>query len=426
MAVFSIWGLLIALRGQQGSGARAIGFIYGLTAFALSLSWLFKVFGTMAIILWIVLAAFPALFAEMQSRVASRGISGWKLIAFTALNWGAWEFIRAELFPLKFPWMTAGLAMGPNVLLPWIGVYGVSLLVVLAAAILASPKWTFSTIPLGILAACIAFNFRCPVPVADDPSSVKVAGLQWENVTLDTYLNEAGKLPTDVQHVVWPEYSVPFDIRENKRDWDLVQALCRDRGIGLTFGTQARPGGGDRWRNIALTMDDSGVLGEHTKVHTVHFFDDGTPGTTAMPVRTRSGKIGTPICFDGDYEGVIRKMTAAGAEWFAVPTMDAETWTAKQHDQHAELSQIRAAENGRWILVCATSGVSQVIDARGHVHSQLAAQAQGVISSTIKRESKLTFYTKIGWITPWIVLAVAGIAWGWLFFGSLVNARSKK
>ena len=96
---------------------------------------------------------------------------------------------------------------------------------------------------------------------------------------------------------------------------------------------------------------------------------------------------------------------------FVVPTMDAESWTARQHDQHAELFRIRACENGRWIFVCATSGVSQVIDPHGHVHRRLAALKQGVISGTMKRESKLTFYTRFGWLTPWAVLAVAAVCW---------------
>jgi apolipoprotein N-acyltransferase len=232
-----------------------------------------------------------------------------------------------------------------------------------------------------------------------------------ENVSLDGYLNATRRLPTSIRHVVWPEYAVPFDLRANKRDWELVQTLCRERDITLTLGTQDRPGGGEVWRNIALTLDPTGVLGEHTKVHPVHFFDDGTPGTTALPVQTRHGKVGTPICFDCDYAGVVRRMTAAGAEVFVVPTMDAESWSARQHDQHAELFRIRACENGRWFFVVATSGVSQIIDPDGHVHARLAALEQGTISGILKRETKLTFFTRFGWLTPWCVLAMAVVWW---------------
>lgn len=154
---------------------------------------------------------------------------------------------------------------------------------------------------------------------------------------------------------------MPYDLQASKRDWKLVRDLCKERVITLTLGTQARSANGETWRNIALTLDASGVLGEHTKVHTVHLFDDGTAGSTALPIETVHGKIGTPICFDCDYEGTVRRMTAAGAEMFIVPMMDAEKWTAREHEQHAELFCIRACENGRWMFVCGTSGVSQII-----------------------------------------------------------------
>jgi apolipoprotein N-acyltransferase len=404
-------GLLLALRGQVGTCARTIGFLHGMTAYGLSLSWLYHIFGTMVVVLWCVLAAFTALFAEMQSRASRRGVSGWPFAIFTVLNWCAWEFIRAELFPLKFPWMTAGLAMGPNTLLPWIGVYGVSVFVVLAAVLITMPLRKFASIPLLILLGCYGFISRSSTPRTDDPLALEVAGMQLENVSLDVYLNATRRLPTNIRHVVWPEYAVPFDLRANKRDWELVQTLCRERDITLTLGTQDRPGGGEIWRNIALTLDPTGVLGEHTKVHPVHFFDDGTPGTTALPVQTRHGKVGTPICFDVDYAGVVRRMTAAGAEMFVVPTMDAESWSARQHDQHAELFRIRACENGRWFFVVATSGVSQIIDPNGQVHARLAALEQGAISGLLKRETKLTFFTRFGWLTPWCVLAMTAVCW---------------
>lgn len=404
-------GLLVALHGQSGTRARAIGFLHGITAYGLGLSWLIEVFGGMAVVLWCVLAAFTALFAEMQGRASLRGVSGWWLAIFTSLNWCGWEFIRAELFPLKFPWMTAGLAIGPNALLPWIGVYGVGTLVVLAATLLFMRKWKSAAAGLTVLILAVSLYPKCPEPEANDPLAVKVAGLQLENVSLTEYLAGTRNLPPGIQHVVWPEYAVPYDLRATKRDLGLVQDLCRERDITLTLGTQSRPNGGDVWRNIALTLDPSGVRGEHTKVHPVHFFDDGIPGTTALPVLTAHGKIGTPICFDCDYEGVVRRMTVAGAELFVVPTMDAEKWTARQHDQHAGLFRIRACENGRWIFVVATSGVSQLIDPNGHVHARLAPLQQGTISGIMRRETKLTFYTRYGWLAPWCVLGLAAACW---------------
>lgn len=419
MVFVGLTGLLIALRGQSGTRARGIGFLHGMTAYALSLSWLFHIFGWLVILLWVILAAFSALFAEMQGRAYLRGLSGCSLLVFSTLNWCGWEFIRAELFPLKFPWMTPGLAIGPNLLLPWIGVYGVSAIVVLTVVMLVNRRWWQAGCVASILAAAIFFSSRVPTPAENDAKALSVAGIQFENVSLDRFLKMTREISPTVRHVVWPEYAAPFDIQANPRDWEMLLNLCKERNITLTLGTQSRPGGGEIWRNIALTLDAKGALGEHTKVHTVHLFDDGTPGKTALPVETNHGKIGTPICFDCDYEDVVRKMTAAGAEYFMVPMMDAESWTIRQHDQHAELFRIRACENGRWILVCATSGISQLIDPNGFVHMRLAAMTDGPIVGILSRETRLTFYTTYGWWIPWCLLGSAVVTWIWM----LVNRR---
>lgn len=414
----AVAGLLLALKDQRGSRARAIGFLHGLTAFGVGLSWLYELFGPLAIVLWFVLAAFPAMFAQFQGLAAVREVSGWRLAVFTALNWGAWEFIRAELFPLKFPWMTAGLALGPNRLLPWIGVYGVSAIMIMGVAFLVTRQWKLALAPAAVLLGAMLLVSRHPVPEPDDPTALKVAGIQKEDVSLHGFLTATRELPADIPYVVWPEYGVPYDIRADKDDWVQVQQLCRDRGITLTFGTQLHLQDGPGWRNIALTVDPAGVRGEHNKVHPVHFFNDGIAGTSALPIETAHGKIGTPVCFDCDYEGVVRRMTTAGAELFIVPIMDAEAWTARQHDQHAELFRIRACENGRWMFVCATSGVSQVIDPNGRLHGRLGAMVSGTLVGSLRRETRLTFYTRFGWLTPWAVLVAAAGWWAALMIPS--------
>ncbi|MCW1921381.1 hypothetical protein OKA05_02380 [Luteolibacter arcticus] len=411
LVVPGVAGLLIALQGQRGSRARAMGFLHGLAVFAVGLSWLYELFAAWSFFLWIVLAVFPAVFAHFQGLASARGVKGWHLAAFTALNWGSWEYIRSELFALKFPWLSVGSAVGPNGLLPWIGVYGVSVIVVFGAALLSLQRWKSAAASFALVLGAYLLVPRHPDPSADDPAAVKVGGIQLEDASVHDFVTATEGLPQDLQFAVWPEYAVPYDIRADVNEWKLVQQLCRDRDVTLTFGTQRHETGGEVWRNIALTVDPGGTRGEHNKVHTVHFFNDGVAGTTALPVDTRHGKVGTPICFDCDYEGVTRRMTAAGAEMFIVPVMDAKPWTARQHDQHAELMRIRACENGRWMFVCATSGVSQVIDPNGMVHGRLGAMVEGVLVGSLRRESELTFYTRFGWLTPWMVLGIAGASW---------------
>ena len=413
----AVFGLLWVLRVLEGAQARAVGFLFGMAAFGTSLSWLYHLFGWFCVVLWMVLAMFPALFAEMQWRALKRGLAGWEFTLFTAINWSAWEFIRAEVFPLKFPWMTVGQAVGPNPLLPWIGVYGVGFIVLFCVALLAKPQrpWLAAApLILFFIGGNIIKHLEPAIHGGNThKNAIHMAALQFETVSLDVLIKETRALPDNIDWVVWPEYAVPYDVRRFPRDWKLLNDLVTERDITLTFGTQADDG--DGWRNIALTLDADGVRGEHTKVQTVHLFDDGTPGTEAAGFNTRFGIAGTPICFDCDYEGVVRRMTAGGAEFIISPIMDAMNWSARQHDQHAELFRIRACENRRWIFVAASSGISQVIDPYGRLHGRLDAMEQDILIGTIHPENPLTFYTRYGWLFPRFVLAIAAISWVLLF-----------
>jgi apolipoprotein N-acyltransferase len=248
---------------------------------------------------------------------------------------------------------------------------------------------------------------------------ITIAAIQAEHGSLPDYQASSDKIVPTPQLIVWPEEALPFDISQSKRDWPRLQRWVKDKNIVLVTGTQ-QAGDGALWRNTALTMDASGELGRHYKIHTVHLFNDGTPGTEAKPIQTQLGKIGTPVCFDCDYEDVVRKMTAAGAEVFAVPMMDPMEWGLTQRRMHSELFRIRAAENGRAMAVCATSGVTQLIGTRGQLlwtnegeksrPCILEPMKPGVLTGSLALSSELTFYTRFGWLFPWCALVVgAGI-----------------
>ena len=97
LVVPGLAGLLVALQGQRGAKARAIGFLHGLVTFAVGLSWLYGLFGLWAVALWVVLAAFPALFAHLQGLASARGITGGKLAAFRNNSQGGFDALEGPL-----------------------------------------------------------------------------------------------------------------------------------------------------------------------------------------------------------------------------------------------------------------------------------------------------------------------------------------
>ncbi len=414
LALLSLGLLVGVLHTARPVYGLFAGFWWGMLAFGTGLSWMWTIFGPLSILLWGLLALSPAIFGGLICLAQQRGVTtGWQLAFFIALAWTGTEFIRCELMPLKFPWMNLGLALEPWPFVSWVGVYGLGFLSVLALAGLifsASGAWLIALIMITI-ADVESMVLRDKVQIY---RSINVAAIQAEGASTDTYIALTNKAPDETQLIVWPEYAIPSDVRNlAKSELAKVQAFALQRNALLVFGTQTRLEG-PKWQNTALTVDGTKVLGEHGKNHPVHLFDDGEHGKTALPVFTPLGKIGTPICFDCDFHDVVRKMTLAGAEFFAVPSMDAASWSARQHIQHSQLFRVRAAENHRCMVVAASSGVSQIIDSHGEVIQSLAPMKTGIISGSIESRKGLTFYTRTGWLTPWLALALSLIWTGWL------------
>ena len=299
------------------------------------------------------------------------------------------------------------------VALDW-GVWG-GFLVVLSTALLvlggrsARPGGRPGLVGAGLLLVLLVLAMVRPAAVRDGAAdrAVPVLLVQSEVCRFGRYLELGRDSGFRDGLVVWPEYAVPYDIeRYGEVEYPRLKEWVVERNVVAVLGTQQELDEGHY--NLALTLDGGGVLGRHAKCRTVHLMNDGTPGKVAEPVATRFGAVGTPICFDCDFTRVVRRMTAAGAEWFAVPSMDPEAWGARQHWQHAELFRHRAAENGRWFAVASTSGSTRLIDPHGVVREELPLFDEGVLETKVWRREGMTFFTRVGWLTPWVV-GVAGV-----------------
>lgn len=418
--------LLLALRGAGGRQGRMLGWVQGLVAFGTGLWWLTRVFGPFAVVLWLVLAMFVAVAGGLIGWASARDGRWPGLAWFAAAVWATLEFIRAEWFWLDFPWQTHGVGLGPTWLSPWVGVYGAGFLVLLAAALLVFGGWRQRVAGGGLAAALLALGtFRpAPVPMAED--GIPALAVQSESCDFHSYLELTRANPEFTDGIIlWPEYAVTYDLESDPKRLAEAMELIRTRRATLIVGTQRDlPGGGHH--NHALTLEATGRVGSHFKNHPVHLMNDGIPGTATVPAATRFGRIGTPICYDCDYEDVVRRFTLAGAEAFAVPSMDAVRWSATQHRQHGELFRHRALENGRWMLVCATSGLTQLIDPHGNRVAELPLMRDGTLVTRLPRCRELTFFTRCGWLTPWLVgagaLAATGLL-GWQAYRSRPPAR---
>jgi apolipoprotein N-acyltransferase len=385
---------------------------HGSVACGVTLHWLERIFGFGMVPLVAILAFFSGLFGLGYVHLPPFRSRPWLHAVAVATLWTAIEFFRAELFVLRFPWVTPGVAFGPNLLSPVVGVYGVSFVVVLAMAVLADRR--IGHVRMTPVAAVLLLGILRPGPVEPQAGrALHVLLVQSEASQLDRYLSlTRGWTGGEVNLVVWPEYALPYDVRARPSEYAAVCSLAPVDGPALLVGTQTATGPGERdWRNTALWLEDGRATGEYYKNRTVHFFNDGIAGVRPVPLKTKLGRVGTPICFDCDFSGVVRRLTLEGAEFLAVPSFDAREWSVLQHRQHAELFRLRAAENRRWLACAASSGRTQIIDPNGHVRAALPLMEEGVLAGRIGRETRRTVFTQVGWLFPWLTL---GACTGWI------------
>lgn len=412
--------LLHALRGRSPKAGARLGFVFGFSAYACTLTWLWQVFGAFSLALFALLALFTGTFgwlcAIVSAHTSHPRTRGWLIAA----SWLTCEYIRSEYFWLEFPWATPGLAIGPNPLTPWIGVYGVSFAVVVGAAFLMDKATRLSGVGLLVMLGLGAWNWHDQLP-PEPKSPVKIMLVQDESSQFDRYLAASTQAEKGTQLIVWPELSSSIDLRQHPTAWDRLRKMAILKDSVFVLGMYAKTADGTGSHNTALTMDQNGTLGTHAKRHLVHFFNEGVPGTGSFPVETPLGRIGTSICFDNDFEDVPRHMTQAGAEFFAVPSMDPAGWGQNQHEQHSELVRMRAAENHRWFAVASSSGVTQIVSPKGKVTARLPTLTEGTLQGFVGREQQLTFYTRWGWMFPGVVITAAGI---WMLWGLPSQRRS--
>jgi apolipoprotein N-acyltransferase len=96
------------------------------------------------------------------------------------------------------------------------------------------------------------------------------------------------------------------------------------------------------------------------------------------------------ICYEVAFDDVARSTIAAGAQVLAVPTNNATYSGTAQPAQQLAMSQFRAVELDRAVLVAATTGVSAIIRRDGTVLASLGDAASGALTAQVELRDSVT------------------------------------
>ena len=441
--LFYVW----RTSGSQLQAALS-GFVWGLGYFLTGVSWVFvsmHTYGDMPAVMAAIatfafcayLAAFPALAGWIAVRMTAPGRPELRLVAAAAAM-TLTEWIRGWLLT-GFPWLGLGTSQVPASPFvhwaPYVGTYGVTLLMCVAAAAIAMPSVARSAIRYGLLAAAsvmLVIGVLVAGVAWTRPAGppVKVALLQgnvpqqmkWEEEMRTRTLLDYRRMifEADAPVVVIPETALPAFLDQLPHDY--LQSLrdhARAKGKDLVIGTAERePPGRDgvstEYYNSLVLLAADGRQASFRKRHLVPFGEfvpwgfrwfvdamripmgDFTRGAKGQaPLVAHGIPFGVAICYEDIFgEEMIEQLPAARA--FVNVSNDAwfgESWAA---DQHLQASQMRALETGRWMVRSTNTGASAAIDPQGRVVKRLPPFAQGTLYAEVTPMDGLTPYARFG------------------------------
>ncbi len=132
-------------------------------------------------------------------------------------------------------------------------------------------------------------------------------------------------------------------------------------------------------------------------------------------VETPFGRLSAVICWDADFPEVIRQAGAESVDLMVIPAND---WFEVRRI-HAEMSIVRAVENGMAVVRQTGSGVSLATDAYGRVHSWVdsfdsTGRVPGEQQVALPVGAVPTLYPTVGMAVGWLSGAGVLVVLGWL------------
>ena len=133
--------------------------------------------------------------------------------------------------------------------------------------------------------------------------------------------------------------------------------------------------------------------------------------------------VGTAICYESVYGGLVGNFVRNGANVLSVITNDSWWKDSPGHRQHFEMSRLRAVETRRYVLLAANGGFSGVIDPLGKVLEKTNYDERTSLHPKVYAQDRMTFYVKHGDYIARISIVLAVIGLLIIFIATIKNGK---
>lgn len=469
-------GLLWLDDGSAGPWASfRLGWAFGFGFFLAGLYWIADaLFVDIARFWWLVpfaAAGLPALLAVYSGlALGSTSLTvRWlrlpataRIFAF-AILWTASEWARGHAFT-GFPWNLIGYVWsggfpGAETVLQsvaWVGIYGLSLITVLAASLPAllgaaslRPLYPARRAMPAIGAALLvlvpgiagAVRLAASPPHATDiwlrlvqPSIPE--SLKWDPAAARRNFDRLLALSREPAHhpiaaVLWPEAATPYFLaRDAAARRDIAAVAPKEgakRGYVITGTLRANPPPGrieTLWNSIEAINAKSAIVARYDKVHLVPFGEyvpfrrylpirKITPGMIDLTPGKRPQTIELPglppfaplVCYEVIFPGTgIRQKPRP--DWILNVTNDAWYGRSSGPFQHFEIARTRAIAEDLPLVRVANNGISGVVDRVGRVVTRMDLDAIGYADVRLPQAGPPTLYARFG---DWMLIALLAL-----------------
>lgn len=435
--------ILIETSPKQGA---FYGWLFGLGLFGSGASWVYvsihvygyaspALAGFLTVLFVGLLALFPALsfylYFRWRQSCALRNV-----LFFTAI-WVLGDAFRT-VFLTGFPWLFVGYSHVHSLLAgltPVIGVYGLTLVTVLTGATAyhlctQAPKNQKMLLGSVVMAAWLSGitleKIDWTTPVKDGTRKVALAQLnipqelKWlpsqrrktlhllEQLTNDHWQNDI---------IVWPETAVPILYDRALPYLERMGRIAREKDISIISGIpyrQFNDDGSQTVHNSILSIGKGDGIyhkqklvpfGEYVPLQDllrglIAFFDLPMSDFRRGPedqdlLAANKDSISPFICYEVVYPDFVNSR-ATDAD--ILLTISNDSWFGASIGplQHLQMAQMRAAEQGRYMIRGTNNGVSAIIDHKGYITAESEQFVQTVLSSEVKIMEGRTPFSYLG------------------------------
>jgi apolipoprotein N-acyltransferase len=471
-AWISIGLLLMMLFGAKERVAFFCGFFHAIAFVFASVPWIAEVLavhgGVSRLAGWGVLLLISMTWGVLTggftwtvNRISRRSVA--LACAAAPFVWVTFEFARAHLPEISFPWNLLGYSAAANPALLQIatltGIYGLSFLIAAFNALLA---WADAakTVSLGKRLAIITGSLALILGVmflggryvpearanhfarAVQPNFPEVDSFpaNWFALHQDELddLDELSLEPSLHQPdlIVWPEAPAPFSWQDNrfsKRASSLAIRAGHPFLAGVVeWKTETFPSGhvGSAPYNSAVLVDAQGQkVFVYDKRHLVPFGEYEPFPLIHRVVRSVSDEVGgfhkgnvaavgalpggykfsVYICYEAVYPGEVREFAAKGANLFINISNDGWFGKSAAARQHLLMARVRAVENRRWVLRVTNNGFTAAIDPYGKMYETIPRDVRGAVDLPYDFRTDTTLYTRFADWFAWMCVLVSVI-----------------